>query len=31
MKDKRYQQFVIDYNRIQKEKQEFDLISTEAP
>ena len=31
MKDQRYQQFVIDYNRIQKEKQEFDLISTEAP
>ena len=31
MKDQRYQQFVIDYNRIQKQKQEFDLISTEAP
>ena len=31
MKDQKYQQFVIDYNRIQKEKQEFDLISTEAP
>mgnify|MGYP003632837699 CR=1 FL=1 len=31
MKDQRYQQFVIDYNRIQKEKQEFDLISMEAP
>ena len=31
MKDQRYQQFVIDYNRIQKEKQDFDLISTEAP
>jgi hypothetical protein len=31
MKDQRYQQFVIDYNRIQKQKQEFDLIPTEAP
>ena len=31
MKDKRYNDFVNNYNRIQLEKQTFDLISTETP
>ena len=31
MKDKRYDDFVNNYNRIQLQKQEFDLISTETP
>ena len=31
MKDKRYNDFVNNYNRIQLQKQTFDLISTETP
>jgi hypothetical protein len=31
MKDKRYNDFVKNYNKIQLEKQTFDLISTETP
>ena len=31
MKDKRYDDFVNNYNRIQLQKQTFDLISTETP
>lgn len=31
MKDKRYNDFVNNYNRIQLQKQTFDSISTETP
>ena len=31
MKDQRYEDFVNTYNRIQKQKQEFDIISEMMP
>ena len=31
MKDVRYEEFVDKYNRIQKQKQEFDIISEMMP